>query len=126
MSLFKKSREGYHNLSPGYFPIDVDVPILHEEYPLKKSMGVSNNTYEMNSSYYPIFDSSYEQHTNNVRYWSTPNNGMCSPADFCGGLYKNKKIDVPKTPTSISLDSHDIRVNYYASHKLECPQESNI
>jgi hypothetical protein len=126
MSLFKKSREGYHNLSPGYFPIDVDVPILHEEYPLKQHMGLSNNTYEMNSSYYPIFDSSYEQHTNNVRYWSTPNNGMCSPADFCGGLYKNKKIDVPKTPTSISLDSHDIRVNYYASHKLECPQESNI
>ena len=126
IALLKKSKEGYHNLSPGSFPIDVDVPILHEVYPLKENMGVSDNTYEMNSSYYPIFGSSYKQHTNNVRYWSTPNNGMCSPADFCGGLYNNKKIDVPQTPMSMSLDSPDIRVNYYASHKLECPSESNI
>ena len=126
MSLFKYSKEGFHNLSPGSFPIDVDVPILHEDYPLKQHMGLSNNTYEMNSSYYPIFGSSYKQRTNNVRYWSTPNNGMCSPADFCGGLYNNKKIDVPQTPMSISFDSPDIRVNYYASHKLECPPESKV
>ena len=48
VSLFKKSREGYHNLSPGRFPIGVDVPILHEDYPLKQHMGLSTNTYEMN------------------------------------------------------------------------------
>ena len=126
ISLCKRSREGYHNLSPGSFPIDVDVPILHEEYPLKQHMGLSNNTYEMNSTYYPIFGSSYEQCTNNVRYWSTPNNGTCSPADFCGGLYNNKKIDVSKTPVPISLASPDIRVNYFASHKLVCPSDSNV
>lgn len=126
VSLLKKTKDGYRNLSPGHFPIDVDVPILHEEYPLKPHMGISTNTYETNSSYYPIFGSSYEQHTNNVKYWSTPNNGMCSPADFCGGLYNNKKLNVPKTPTSISMDSPDIRVNYYASHKLVCPSDSDL
>ena len=121
MNLFKNYKEGYHNLSPGSFPIDVDVPILYEEYPLKKNMGISDNTYEMNMSYYPVFGSSYGQYTNNVRYWSTPNNGTCSPADFCDGLYNNKKIDIPQTPHSISFSSPDIRVNYYSSHKLACP-----
>jgi hypothetical protein len=116
----KNSIEEFTNLTPGYYPISEDVPLLHE-YPFKKNMGVSKNTYADNSKYYPIFGSSYEQHTNNVRYWATPNNGQCSPAEFCGGLYDNKKINIPKTPTSIPFSSPDIRVNYYASHKLECP-----
>ena len=112
--------EGYANLSPGLYPISDDVPLLHE-YPLKKNMGVSENTYEDNSTYYPVFGSSYGQYTNNVRYWATPNNGQCSPAEFCGGLYDDKKIVVPDTPKEIPFSSPDIRVNYYGSHKLECP-----
>lgn len=112
--------EGYTNLTPGTYPISDDVPLLHE-YPLKKNMSVSGNTYEDNSTYYPVFGSSYGQYTNNLRYWSTPNNGQCSPSEFCGGLYDNKKIDVPEPPKEIPFSSHDIRVNYYGSHKLECP-----
>ena len=54
--------EGFANLQPGTYPISVDVPLLHE-YPLKKNMGVSNNTYAENSTYYPIFGSSYGQFT---------------------------------------------------------------
>ena len=122
---FTKTYEGYGNLSPGYYPIDQNVPILYEDYPLKKKMGVSNNSYEMNYSYYPIFGSSYGQYTNNVRYWSTPNNGLCSPAIFCDGLYDNKKIDIPQTPVAIPFSSSDIRVNYYKSDKLECPSKQD-
>ena len=110
--------EGFANLQPGTYPISVDEPLLHE-YPLKKNMGVSNNTYAENSTYYPIFGSSYGQFTNNVRYWKTPNNGQCSPAEFCGGLYDDKEIDEPKTPKQIPFSSSDIRVNYYGSHKTE-------
>lgn len=121
---FTKTYEGYSNLDVGYYPIDVNVPILYEDYPLKKKMGVSNNSYEMNSSYYPIFGSSYGQYTNNVRYWSTPNNGLCSPAIFCDGLYDNKKIDIPQSPVAIPFSSPDIRVNYYKSDKLECPSNN--
>lgn len=120
ISIFGQSNEGFTNLTPGTFPISVDVPLLHE-YPLKKNMGISSNTYQDNSSYYPIFGSSYDQITNNVRYWKTPNNGQCAPAEFCGGLYDNKKIDVSKTPKQIPFSSPDIRVNYYGSHNLECP-----
>lgn len=116
----KNNMEGFVGLTPGTYPISEDVPLLHE-YPFKKNMGISKNTYADNSEYYPIFGSSYEQHTNNVRYWSTPNNGLCSPAEFCGGLYDNKKMDIQKTPSSIPFSSPDIRVNYYGSHKLECP-----
>lgn len=116
--------EGFVSLTPGTYPISVDVPILHE-YPLKKTMGVSTNTYAENSTFYPIFGSSYGQYTNNVRYWSTPDNGECSPADFCGGLYDNKKIVISKPPPSIPFSSPDIRVNYYGSHKLECPNNDN-
>jgi len=112
--------EGYTNLTPGDYPISDDVPLLHE-YPFKKNMGVSENTYEDNSTYYPVFGSSYGQYTNNVRYWATPNNGQCSPAEFCDGLYDNKKIEVPDSPKEIPFSSPDIRVNYYGSHKLECP-----
>ena len=79
--------EGFSSLTPGMYPISSDVPILYDDYPLKKTMGVSNNTYADNYPNYPIFDSSYEQKTNNVRYWSSPNNGLCSPADFCNGIY---------------------------------------
>ncbi len=117
--------EGFVSLTPGTYPISVDVPVL-DEYPLKKKMGVSTNTYAENSTFYPIFGSSYAQYTNNVRYWATPNNGECSPADFCGGLYDNKKMDIPKPPSSIPFSSSDIRVNYYGSHKLECPYNDNI
>lgn len=119
--IFGKDYDGFTNLTPGIFPKDVDVPILHNDYPLKQKMGVSNNSYETNSTFYPIFGSSYGQYTNNVRYWATPDNGQCSPAEFCGGLYNDKKIDVSKTPSPISFSSPDIRVNYYASHTLECP-----
>jgi len=112
--------EGFTTLTPGLFPSSVDVPLLHE-YPLKKNMGVSANTSENNYPYYPVFGSSYGQFTNNVRYWETPDNGLCSRAEFCGGLYNNKKIDISKTPKIIPFSSPDIRVNYYDSHKLTCP-----
>ena len=118
------NREGFINLTPGTFPISVDVPLLHE-YPLKKNMGLSNNTYAENSTYYPVFGSSYGQFTNNVRYWKTPNNGQCSPADFCGGLYNDKKIDEPKSPKPIPFSSRDIRVSYFGSHKTECPNNGS-
>ncbi len=112
--------EGFGNLTPGSYPLSVDKPIL-DDYPLKKNMGISNNTSEDNYQYYPIFGSSYGQYTNNVRYWETPENGLCSRAEFCGGLYNSKNIDVPKTPNPISFSSPFVRVNFYGSNKLICP-----
>lgn len=115
-----RQMEGFASLSPGSYPISVDVPLL-DEYKLNKHMGLSTNSYADNSAQYPIFGSSYDQKTNNVRYWSTPYNGKCSPAEFCGGLYDNTTQTIVKTPTMIPFSSPDIRVNYYGSHRMECP-----
>ena len=119
--VMKKTYESFDNLSPGQYSVSVDKPLLHSSYPLQKSPSVSTNTYSENYEYYPIFGNSFEQHTNNVRYWKTPNNGTCAPADMCGGLYEDKKVDIPKSPQVIPFTSHDIRVNFYGSTVLECP-----
>ena len=119
--VMKKTYEAFENLSPGKYSVSVDKPILYTSYPLKKEPGLSTNTYSDNYEYYPIFGNSYEQHTNNVRYWETPNNGTCSFADMCGGLYEDKKLDIPKSPQVIPFTSPDIRVNFYGSNILDCP-----
>ena len=78
------------------------------------------------SKWFPLFDAfenlffSYGKHTKNVKYWATPNNGKCLRGFFCGGLYNNKKIDVPKTPPIIPFSSPAIRVNYYNSLEQTC------
>ena len=103
----------------------LSIQSLLDEYPLKNENKLSNNTAEDNSGYYPIFGSSLGQYTNNVRYWATPNNGKCTPPSFCGALYKNKHIEIEKTPNAIPFSSKEIRVNYYGSHKLTCPDNSD-
>ena len=111
-------------LSPGSFPDASTYPILHNDYPVKTPGGVSNLTSADLESYYPVFDHSYAQYTNNVRYWATPNNGKCSPPEFCGGLYNNKPIKdlhIAPVPRPISLSSEVRRVNFYGSEPMTCP-----
>ena len=116
--------EEFTNLTPGVYPLSTEVPLLNE-YPLKNTNMLSNNTAEDNSAYYPVFDSSYKQITNNVKYWASPNNGKCSPPDFCGALYKNKELTTYTSPAPISFSSPDIRVNFYDSHKLLCDNDND-
>ena len=113
--------ESFVNLTPGNYPLTVDKPIL-DDYPTKEKMGVSLNSYEDNYKQ-SLFNLSDEP-TNNIKYWETPNNGKCSPAEFCGGLYGNKKIDTPKTPNPLPFTSSKVRVNYYGSEQLLCPQDT--
>lgn len=84
--VFVGYKEGFA-LKPAEFPCEVDNPILFGNYPLKQNPTLSNN-YEMNAKMNAYTDmSSYEQTTNNVKNWVTPDNGTCSPAEFCGALY---------------------------------------
>lgn len=103
-----------HLLQPGIYPNDVTAPLLQNDYPLQKNPELSNLTSETLSSYYPVFPNGYIQATNNVRYWATPNNGTCIPANMCGTLYENKKNNIPKFPPIIPFSSKDTRVNVYA------------
>ncbi len=113
---FTPVRENFvsHLLQPGTFPTSVTKPLLQGDYPLQKEPGLSDLDSRSMSAFYPVFPSSYLQRTNNVRYWATPNNGTCSPANMCGTLYENKKINIPEFPPSIPFSSKDTRVNVYA------------
>ena len=116
MSLFKIN-EGYSNLSikleKGEYPIAVDNPILQCDYPVKENPQLSNLSSENIWKDYPVFSvGSYEQKTNNVRYWKNPNNGKCSPATFCNSIYNDKKIEIPPPPKAPEWDN-GIRVNFY-------------
>ena len=117
----KKNRENYENMNielfPGTFPLSVDKPILVKDYPLKKPASLNTHTQNLWKDY-PVFSSSsYAQRTNNVEYWPSPNNGTCSPAEFCGSMYNKKPVVIPPGPKAVPLDSNAIRVNYYASKK---------
>ena len=103
--------ESFVSMVAGAFPTSQDNPILEGDYPVKKDPVLSKETYSQMSSNQPITPmSSYEQTTNNFRFWKTPNNGMCSPADFCGALYNKKNILIPNVPKPNDAST---RVNYY-------------
>lgn len=102
-------------ISPGKYPLAVTKPILYNSYNTKKNPGVSGYSSSDIISDYPIFPASSCQN-NNIRYWRRPNNGTCSPADFCGGIYKSTDQDIPST-LQPPLDQ-GVRVNYYDSSTL--------
>ena len=104
-----------HLLQPGTFPESVSKPILYGDYPLQKGVwGLSDLNSKSLSAFYPVFPSSHLQRTNNVRYWATPNDGTCAPANMCGTLYDNKMIHIPKFPRMVPFSSKQTRVNMYA------------
>jgi hypothetical protein len=108
-------------LSPDSFPT---YPLLKNDYPLKNPGGLSNLSADDLWSYYPVFDNSYGQYTNNVRYWEVPDNGRCSRAEVCCSLYDSKpikKMRIAPAPKPISFNADARRVNFYASDPMTCP-----
>ena len=111
MYVYVGSQEGF-SLKPAEFPCDMDNPILFGDYPVKKPVQLSKNSYKANShmdSYTEM--SSYDQETNNIKNWGTPDNGTCTPAEFCGFLYNQKMFD--EVHSMAPNDNAGVRVNYY-------------
>ena len=105
-----KPIEGF--LTPGEYPREQTYPLLYEDYPLKKpKMELSTLGSEQLYKYYPVFSADSTK-INNIRYWKTPNNGKCSPAEFCDAYYGEKSIpiDVVNPPVP---EWGTQRVNYY-------------
>ena len=100
-------------LSRGDYPTSVDNPMMNDsKYPYKTPGGLSSWNYDSQWKLYPTWAvGSYEQKTNNVRYWPQPCNGTAAPADICGGLYE--KITVPEIPCVPPPRRNCDRVNYY-------------
>ena len=103
-------------LMPGEYPLTATQPLLYGDYKVKQNTNVTkNNDYNIWKEY-PVYPSSYKQETNNKRYWNTPDNGTCSPAEFCGTPYEKteQKKDVITKP--IPIEANVTRINWWAAN----------
>lgn len=130
-----KKIEGFSGLyvttSPGNYPKSVNVPLL-DDYPLIGKNETSYNNYSDDwKSNQSSSLASYKQTTNNYKFFNNPDNGLCTGAEFCGALYKNKEItsNIIKSlpPTQ---EGSGARVGYFRSepNKLyfSIPTNENI
>ena len=114
-------KEGFLSagIASGEYPREVDEPLLYPTYPKKgEGYGVvlRENDSTNNSKLYPVAAnlSSYDQATNNVREWVTPDNGSCKPPGMCGALYAPKTPAEYNVPDPLPLDHPVRRVGFYA------------
>ena len=114
-------REGFSadRVPSGEYPRDVDEPLLYPGYP-KKTTGygvvLRENNSENNSTLYHVAAnlSNYDQATNNVRDWVTPDNGSCMPAGMCGALYAPKAPEEYVVPEPLPMNHPQRRIGFYA------------
>ena len=102
-------------IARGEYPLAVDNPMMEDsQFPYDKPGGLSDESYRTQWKEYPVGEiGSYQQTTNNVRYWASPCNGTTAPADMCGGLYE--KIVPEKNCFPAPPQKHCLRVNYYCA-----------
>lgn len=116
-----QKKEGFavDRIPSGEYPREVDEPLLYPTYP-KKGAGygivLRENDSTNNSKLYPVAANlaNYDQATNNVRDWVTPDNGSCKPAGMCGALYAPKAPAEYKVPDPLPLNHPARRVGFYA------------
>ena len=102
-------------LRPGKYPESQNTPLLHGYYNIKENTNVTkNNNYNIWEEY-PVYKNSYKQETNNKRYWSTPDNGTCTPAEFCGTPYRNTNIKKEKVSPGFPIGAPVTRINWWAT-----------
>lgn len=120
-------KEGFNaeRIPSGEYPREVDDPLLYPTYPKKLidyGVVLSENNSSSNSKLYPsvmnVEANKYDQATNNVRDWLTPDNGSCKPSAFCGALYDPKAPEEYKVPEPLPFNTPEKRVGYYASTRL--------
>ena len=115
LSFLSNTIENFSNLTPGKYPESETNYLLYDFYPEKKNgeLGVTDSQ---------MMYEDYNKYNINSKYLANPNNGSCSPPDFCGPFYNNKKVIIPPQPPIIPFSSPQVRVNFYGSHPLICPQ----
>lgn len=76
-------------LTPGEYPDSDQYPLLKGVFPLAKSAVISNNgaqdIWEKQGPDLTL--SGFKQSTNNVWDGISPDNGSCTPSQFCGSFY---------------------------------------
>ena len=106
----RNKREGFTSkLSSGEYPCSVNNPLLQDSYTLLDLPGISTFNSRNSHETYPVFSASSPQ-INNIRDWSNPDNGKCSPLDVCKGIYKDT---VQKIKPPLVVPGWNSRVNFY-------------
>lgn len=99
-------------LNYGDYPQTVDQPLLGDIYPVKKQPGLSSEGRETLHKLYPIYDSNSKE-LNNIKDWSSPDNGNCSPAELCNSMYDNIQVKESSEVKSPSNEWNNTRINFY-------------
>ena len=79
--------------TPGNYPNSIIKPYLNEVFHVKKPPSLTlYNSKQLYEIYYPHTStkmSSYEQVSNNKKYWTNPNNGTALPTGFNNSIYNS-------------------------------------
>jgi len=91
---FKIKNEGFSNFTlEGATGLEEATILVQDTYPAIGKNQVSNKSANTIWQEYPVFElGSYAQVTNNIRYPVNPDDGKCTPANFCNALYKDKNV----------------------------------
>ena len=116
---FAPNMNNNNKLEPGEFPISVTQPLLYEDYEVKKNTNVTKNSESTVWKEYPIYPSSYKQETNNKEYWTSPDDGTCMPAEFCGTPYEKTKHKKKVVSEAIPIEANVTRINWWAANTCE-------
>lgn len=101
-------QEQVHNASAINEP-----PLLADVYPVLSKPGYSDESYSTEWEGYPIHAANSIE-TTNYRYWNTPENGTCIPADMCYGLYGTLPPKGPPAPlVAPEINDERRRVGFY-------------
>lgn len=95
-----------------------NVVLLDGVYPTTNNNEITDNgSNQIWKDYSPIVEvGSYQQITNNMKYFKNPDDGKCMPASMCNVLYENK--DVPSNvvkPMEPVNDTCGTRVGYFTT-----------
>ena len=112
--LEQSKEEGFTQLMPGLYPKSNEKPLL-PEYTFSGSLNTSDNNYSDIWHNYPSSQlGSYDQQTNNIKYFKNPDIGTCVSAEFCNALYRDKQIKTNVISTLPPAEEGDgARVGYY-------------
>ena len=107
--------EKFANLSPGVYPISSESPLLADTYKVKNPAILSDENYGQD---YPVLDATLLKSNNSIKGWATPDNGLCSPSEFCNSLYLPNdnivnKLDINVWNNDNNLSANHQRVNMY-------------
>jgi hypothetical protein len=83
------SQESFAPLHPG--PIEIQPLLAGGHFPTTGHRGVSADSATHIWWKYPVFKNNYSQVTNNLKNVYNPDIGNCSPAEFCGAVYRDRE-----------------------------------